>query len=113
MPNGIFRKPPFHSHPADADPGGRGHDRAARRTQPRRDHLAAPEQIDHGFEEGFLRAPRSAQTRRVGRFSTGGERLPSSDRRGRFSGGLEQPPETLDKTAERRFSEGIERKLSR
>lgn len=71
----------------------------------------APEQIDHGFEEGFLRAPRSPETRRIGRFSTGVEQLPSSDRRGRFSDGGEQLPETPDKTAERRFSEGLEHKV--
>jgi hypothetical protein len=139
VPNGIFRNPRFHSHPSrkaatrarpairirtplrpsglggelagDADPGGRVDDRAAGRTQPRRDHPAAPEQVDHGFEEGFLRAPRSPETRRIGRFSTGVEQLPSSDRRGRFSDGGEQLPETPDKTAERRFSEGLEHKV--
>jgi hypothetical protein len=137
MPNRIFRNPHFHSSrtPAtrarlaiclrtplrptrlddelvgDADADRRVHDRAARRTQPRRDHPAVPEQIDHGFEEGFLRAPRSPETRRIGRFSTGAEQLPPSDRRGRFSDGVEQFPETPEKTAERRFSEGLERKV--
>ena len=137
MPNGIFRNPHFHSHPSrtaatrarraigihtplrrsgldgelvgDADPPRRVDD--SRPTQPRRDHPAVPEQIDHGFEEGFLRAPRSPETRRIGRFSTGVEQLPSSDRRGRFSDGGEQLPETPDKTAERRFSEGLEHKV--
>ena len=135
MPNGIFRNRRFRSHPrntaarrgrlairtrtplrrtgldgelaSEADPAGRVDDRGARRTQPRRDDPAAPEQVDHGFEEGFLRAPRSPETRRIGRFSTGVEQLPSSDRRGRFSDGVEQLPETPEKTAERRFSEGL------
>jgi hypothetical protein len=139
MPNRIFRNPHFHSHPSrtaakrarlairirtparrsgldgelagDADPPRRVDDRSAGRTQPRRDHPAAPEQVDHGLEEGFLRAPRSPETRRIGRFSTGGEQLPQSDRRGRFSDGGEQLPETPDKTAERRFSEGLEHKV--
>jgi hypothetical protein len=137
VPNGIFRNPPFHSHPSRTaasrarlaiririplrrsgldgelagDLGGRVGDRAAGRTQPRRDHPAAPEQVSHGFEEGFLRAPRSPETRRIGRFSTGVEQLPPSDRRGRFSDGGEQLPETPDKTAERRFSEGLEHKV--
>ena len=141
MPNRIFRNPRFHSHPSrtaarrarlairirtplrptrlddelagGADPAERVHDRGTLRTQPRRDHPAAPEQIDHGFEEGFLRGPRSPETRRIGRFSTGAEQLPSSDRRGRFSDGVEQLPETPEKTAERRFSEGLERKVVR
>jgi hypothetical protein len=39
------------------------------------------------------------------------EQLPPSDRRGRFSDGGEQLPETPDKTAERRFSEGLEHKV--
>jgi hypothetical protein len=139
MPSGIFHNRHFHSHPSraaawrrrlgirirtqsrrtgldqelsgDAYPGGRLHDRAAGRTQARREHPAAPEQIDHGFEEGFLRAPRSPETRRIGRFSTGVEQLPSSDRRGRFSDGVEQLPDTPEKTAERRFSEGLEDKV--
>jgi hypothetical protein len=141
MPNRIFRNLHFHSHPSltaatrarlairdhtplrrtrlddelagGPDPAGRVDNRGARRTQPRRDHPAAPEQIEHGFEEGFLRAPRSPETRRIGRFSTGGEQLPPSDRRGRFSDGGEQRPETPDKTAERRFSEGLEHKVLR
>jgi hypothetical protein len=139
VPNGIFRNPHFHSHPSRTaasrarlaiririplrrsgldgelagDLGGRVGDRAAGRTHPRRDHPAAPEQVYHGFEEGFLRAPRSPETRRIGRFSTGVEHLPPSDRRGRFSDGGEQLPETPDKTAERRFSEGLEHKVVR
>jgi hypothetical protein len=141
MPHRIFRNPQFHSQPSrtaatrarlairirtplrrtrlddelagGADPGGRVHDRGERRTQPRRDHPAAPEQIDHGFEEGFLRAPRSPETRRIGRFSTGVEQLTPSDRRGRFSDGGEQQPETPEKAAERRFSEGVEHKVMR
>jgi hypothetical protein len=141
MPNRIFRNPNLNSHPSrtaatrarlairirtplrrtridedlagGADPGGRVDDRGARRTQPRPEHPAAPEQIEHGFEQGFLRAPRSPETRRIGRFSTGVEQFPSSDRRGRFSDGGEQFPETPEKTAERRFSEGLEHKVVR
>ena len=139
VPNGIFRNPHFDSHASrtaarrgrlairirtplrhsgldgevagDADTHRGVDDLAAVRTQPEREHPAGPEQINNGFEEGFLRAPRSPDTRRIGRFSTGAERLPSSDRRGRFSDGGEQLPETPEKTAERRFSEGLEHKV--
>jgi hypothetical protein len=76
--------------------------------EPQRDHPGAPEQVSHGFEEGFLRGPRSAATRRIGRFSTGVEQLPASDHRGRFSQGVEQLPETPEKAVERRFSEGYD-----
>jgi hypothetical protein len=106
MFNGIFPIRQFHSHPRRA-----GAPRARVGVQPQRDHPAAPEQLHHGFEEGFLRAPRSPETRRIGRFSTGVEQLPSSGRRGRFSDGGEQLPETPQKTAERRFSEGMEHKV--
>jgi hypothetical protein len=108
MPNGIFPIWQFQSHPRRA-----AATRARVEVQPRRDHPAAPEQVDHGFEEGFLRAPRSPDTRRIGHFSTGVEQFPSSGRRGRFSDGGEQLPETAEKTAERRFSEGLEHKVVR
>jgi hypothetical protein len=106
MFNGIFPIRQFHSHPRRA-----GSPRVRVAAQAQRDHPAAPEQLDHGFEEGFLRAPRSPETRRIGRFSTGVEQLPSTGRRGRFSDGGEQLPETPQKTAERRFSEGMEHKV--
>ena len=40
------------------------------------EHLAAPEQLDHGFDEGFAARERTPSRRRVGRFSEGieGER---------------------------------------
>jgi hypothetical protein len=66
--------------------------------------------VSHGFEEGFLRGLRSAETRRIGRFSTGIEQLPGSDHRGRFSEGAEQLPESPDNAAERQFSEGYDRR---
>jgi len=141
MPNGTLPIPEFDSHPSrpaakrarlgvrirawftrnrlddelagGAEPAGRVRDRRAPRRQPQRDHPAAPEQIGHGFEEGLLRAPRSPETRRIGRFSTGVEHLPPSGRRGRFSDGAEHLPETPEHTAERRFSEDIERKVVR
>lgn len=71
------------------------------------EHPAAPEQVEHGFDEGVGRRPRPSKQRRVGRFSEGLERDATSPlRRGRFSNGIEQVPET--ETTERRFSEGAE-----
>jgi len=72
-------------------------------------HPAAPEQVDHGFDEGVGRRPRPPKQRRVGRFSDGIESEPDTPlRRGRFSTGVEQHPEPAEVT-ERRFSEGAER----
>lgn len=75
---------------------------------PRQDHPAAPDQPDHGFEEGFLHRPRTPEERRIGRFSDGIETRPADDRRGRFSDGIEKLPDTPEKAAEHRFSHGIE-----
>jgi hypothetical protein len=71
------------------------------------EHVAAPEQIDHGFDEGVGRRPRPPEQRRVGRFSEGIERDTDSPlRRGRFSDGAEHAEDPEPK--ERRFSEGID-----
>jgi hypothetical protein len=81
-----------------------------------REHLAAPEQVEHGFDEGVGRRPRPPKQRRVGRFSEGIEATPDQQprdperRRGRFSEGIEQQPASAGNNAERRFSEGIEAK---
>ena len=72
-------------------------------------HPAAPEQTEHGFDEGAGRRPRPPSQRRVGRFSNGIAAEDSERERRRFSEGIEQSPEVPDNTAERRFSEGIER----
>ena len=74
------------------------------------EHPAAPEQLDHGFDEGIGRRPRASDQRRVGRFSDGieGEREKPLKRR-RFSEGVELRPESPEDNAERRFSEGYDR----
>jgi hypothetical protein len=72
-------------------------------------HPAAPEQTEHGFDEGAGRRPRPRPQRRVGRFSDGIAAEDSERERRRFSEGIEQSPEAPDSAAERRFSEGIER----
>jgi hypothetical protein len=76
-----------------------------------REHPAAPEQLEHGFDEGAGRRPRTPAQRRVGRFSDGAERLPREPDppTRRFSEGIESSPESDENAAERRFSEGIER----
>jgi hypothetical protein len=75
-----------------------------------REHPAAPEQLDHGFDEGVGRRPRPPGQRRVGRFSNGIERRPEENRtRRRFSEGIEANPGSPDNAVERRFSEGVER----
>jgi hypothetical protein len=75
-----------------------------------REHPAAPEQIEHGFDEGVGRRPRPPKQRRVGSFGDGIEREADSARvRGRFSEGAEQHPDDEANATERRFSEGAER----
>jgi len=74
------------------------------------DHPAAPEQIEHGFDESVGRRPRPPKQRRVGRFSEGIESDPDAPlERGRFSTGAEQRPGDATNATERRFSEGVER----
>ena len=73
-------------------------------------HPAAPEQVEHGFDEGLGRRPRPARQRRVGRFSEGIESRPEEGRiRRRFSEGIEARPESPENAVERRFSEGLDR----
>jgi hypothetical protein len=75
--------------------------------KPEREHVAAPEQTEHGFDEGLGRRPRTPDQRRVGRFSDGIEaRTQEELRRRRFSEGVERFPESPENAAERRFSEG-------
>jgi hypothetical protein len=78
--------------------------------RPEREHPAAPEQVEHGFDEGRGRRPRPSDQRRVGRFSDGIEaRTQEELRRRRFSEGVEQFPESPENAVERRFSQGYER----
>lgn len=77
---------------------------------PEREHPAAPEQVEHGFDEGMGVRPRPPAQRHVGRFSEGLEHETETPRRrGRFSNGLEQDPDDPEREVERRFSEGLER----
>jgi hypothetical protein len=56
--------------------------------KPEREHPAAPEQVEHGFDEGVGRRPRPPDQRRVGRFSDGIEaRTQEELRRRRFTRG--------------------------
>jgi hypothetical protein len=74
-----------------------------------REPLAAPEQVEHGFDEGVGRRPRPPEQRRVGRFSEGIESDPDAERRrGRFSEGAEKEPDDPEHAVERRFREGVE-----
>lgn len=73
------------------------------------EHPAAPEQIEHGFDEGIRLRPRPARQRRVGRFSDGLDRRSAEHRaRRRFSAGVEERPESPGNAVERRFSEGLD-----
>lgn len=73
------------------------------------EHVAAPEQVEHGFDEGIGRRPRRPAQRHVGRFSEGIESKPDAKRRrGRFSDGIEQDPDDPSHSIERRFSQGLE-----
>ena len=74
-------------------------------------HLAAPEQVEHGFDEGLRRVPRRSEREHEGHFSWGQERLREThtlEKRGRFSVGQEKRPDEARKRRERRFSEGQE-----
>jgi hypothetical protein len=73
------------------------------------EHLAAPEQIEHGFDEGLGHRPRRPAKRRVGSFADGIAVEDRTLKRRRFSEGLELTPDAPANNAERRFSEGIER----
>jgi hypothetical protein len=74
------------------------------------EHPAAPEQVEHGFDEGVGRRPRAAAQRRIGRFSDGIESRPDENRtRRRFSEGIEERPDSPHNMVERRFSEGLDR----
>ena len=74
-----------------------------------REHPAAPEQVEHGFDEGSGKRPRPHAQRRVGRFSDGIEARPDQDRQPRrFSEGVERFPGSDQNTAEGKFSRGHE-----
>ena len=73
-------------------------------------HLALPEQVEHGFDEGLRSMPRRPEEEPEGHFSWGQERLPetrTAETRGRFSSGMEGLPNAA-KDRERRFSQGQE-----
>jgi hypothetical protein len=75
-------------------------------------HPARPEQIDEGFETGYDQRRDTPEERLEPNFARGiaDEDLPGAQRHGRFSEGEEElPPDTPEKTVERRFSEGVER----
>jgi hypothetical protein len=77
--------------------------------RPEREHPAAPEQVDHGFDEGTGRRPRRPQQRRVGRFGDRDENRTDEElERRRFSEGIEQRPAPEADRVERRFSEGYQ-----
>jgi hypothetical protein len=75
---------------------------------PEKAHPAAPEQTEHGFDEGLRNRPRSPAERRVGTFGDGLTDDPDVPRRRRrFSEGQEHEHGPDDAT-ERRFSQGLE-----
>jgi hypothetical protein len=74
------------------------------------EHSAAPEQSEHGFDEGIGRRPRSGAQRRVGRFSDGIEARSREElRRRRFSEGIERFPDSRRNAVEGGFDRGYER----
>jgi hypothetical protein len=73
------------------------------------EYRAAPEQVDHGFDEGVGQRPRPAVKRRVGGFADGIEPPDRSHaKRRRFSEGIEQFPDSPANSIEGRFSTGAE-----
>lgn len=78
---------------------------------PDREHSAAPEQIEHGFDEGLGKRPRPTSQRRVGRYGDRADtRTEDELERGRFSAGAEASPDARANRTERRFSQGAERR---
>jgi hypothetical protein len=73
-------------------------------------HKAAPEQPEHGFDEGVGRRPRPIPQRRIGGFADGLERpQPATDRdRRRFSEGVELAPDSPANNTEGSFGTGLE-----
>jgi hypothetical protein len=79
-------------------------------------HHPAARRLRHGhFSEGLDDRLHFPEDERVGRFSRGQERVALDEERhrhGRFSKGEEAlPEEDPDKHVERRFSEGLERRV--
>jgi hypothetical protein len=75
--------------------------------RPEPEHPAAPEQIEHGFDEGLGDRPRHPAQRRVGRFGDRPENRTDDELdRGRFSTGVERDPAATRNRTERRFSQG-------
>jgi hypothetical protein len=74
------------------------------------DHPAAPQQVEHGFEEGFDQKRDTPEEELEPNFARGiaDESRPESHHVGRFSEGIEEHPDSPENTVERRFSEGIE-----
>ena len=86
------------------------HEQSRSSRPPRHRHLAAPEQVEHGFDEGLRSMPRRPEEEHEGHFSWGQERLPetrTAEKRGRFSSGMEDPFDAANEL-ERRFSQGQE-----
>ena len=73
-------------------------------------NAARPEQYQEGFETGYEQARDTPEELLGPNFARGvaEEQPPGPQRQGRFSEGAETTGETEEKTAERRFSEGIE-----
>ena len=74
------------------------------------DHPDTHEQPgEGGLETGAEHPPYTPPEEREPNFARGiGEYPPEAGKRGRFSEGEEELPDTPDKNVERRFSEGIE-----
>ena len=80
------------------------------RTPDARNALARDDTPKPDFARGIREGP-EADVEVEGRFSEGVEQTPETPEKTterRFSEGVEQTPETPDKTTERRFSEGVE-----
>jgi len=79
--------------------------------KPEHKHPAEPTQTDASFAKGIARVPATPEEQLEPDFARGIRTGPESDveLRRRFSEGVEQAPDTPDKTVERRFSEGVER----
>lgn len=76
---------------------------------PESEHRAAPEQVEHGFDEGVGKRPRGPAERRIGRFGDRpGTRTDEGLVRRRFSEGVERRPPKPPAGDERDFGQGYQ-----
>ena len=83
----------------------------AARERAENEHPARPEQVHEGFQTGYDQERDTPEEELEPNYARGisDEAAPGTQKRGRFSEGQEELPDSPEKEVERRFSEGTER----